>query len=285
MNTRFLLSCGLWSLILTALVGNRPALAQSRGYDQIAEISASGEERNRQRDLWMMESHLKPLRLVWIGPPGAPASEGEAIWYLMYRSVNRPIESLSDDSATEPVNTLDPVLQPAMFIPEFTLVTYDDPATEIPNQIMMDSVQPPAVAAINRVEAHRPDDPVPMNSVSIIQEVPPAADVETADPQWLHGIATFKGVSPETDYFKVVMSGFTNAYELRQGANGQPELWRKVLVQRFSRRGDRFDPNQMEFKFEGKPVWEYHPAGDPSFVPPKEDTPAEPEIETAEPAP
>jgi hypothetical protein len=59
----------------------------------------------------------------------------------------------------------------------------------------------------------------------------------------------------------VILDGFTNGYEKRTNANGQDELWRKVLVQKFARPGDRFDPNQAEFGFSGKPTWEYQLEG------------------------
>ena len=34
---------------------------------------------------------------------------------------------------------------------------------------------------------------------------------------------------------------------------------RKVGVQKFIRRGDRFDPTQAEFQFDDNPKWEYQP--------------------------
>jgi hypothetical protein len=71
-------------------------------------------------------------------------------------------------------------------------------------------------------------------------------------------VATWRGVDADTDFFKVVLSGFSNGYE-KVSVNGKDVLERKVLVQKFARPGDRFDPNQAEFNFSGKATWEFEP--------------------------
>lgn len=232
------------------------AAETTRGFDQIAASTATLTEQNRQRGLWVLEVQMKPMRMVWVDLPTADGgSRRDQIWYLAYRATNRPLLRPEGDD-TEPVNELDPVPQKPLFIPELTLVTYDDPARQEPVQALRDVVLPPAVAAINQREAHRPGEPVLKDTVSVIQPVPDAA-ADDADAQWIYGVATWRGVDPDTDFFKVILDGFTNGYEKREGADGQPELWRKVLVQEFVRPGDRFDPNQAEFGFAGKPKWEY----------------------------
>jgi hypothetical protein len=143
-------------------------------------------------------------------------------------------------------------------------VTYDDPATEIPNQTYMDQVLPEAVVAINKVESHRPDDVLLSDTVSIIQPVPEATAEGAENEEWMYGVATWRNVDPETDFFSVILSGFSNGYEIREGPGGEPVRWRKVLVQKFSRRGDRFDPTQIEFRFEGPGRWTYQPEEAPA---------------------
>lgn len=230
----------------------------TRGFDQIAPSTAPLTEQNRQRGLWVLEVQLKPMRLVWVDLPTADGkTKREQIWYLAYRATNRPLVRPAGDD-TAPINELDPVPQKPLFIPEFTLITYDDPAEQQPVQVLRDVVLPPAVTAINRRESHRPGEPVLSDTVSVIQPVPdPAGD--NADAQWIYGVATWRGVDPDTDFFKVVLDGFSNGYEVREGANGRKQLWRKVLVQEFARPGDRFDPNQAEFGFSGKPRWDFQP--------------------------
>ena len=79
---------------------------------------------------------------------------------------------------------------------------------------------------------------------------------------------------PDTDFFRVVVRGFSNAYERRPGPDGEMVTWRKTLVQRFLRRGDRYDPNQIEFEHNGPPEWVYLPdppaADAPDSQPPVE---------------
>jgi hypothetical protein len=232
-----------------------------RGFEQIAPATTSLTEQKRQRGLWVLEVQMKPMRLIWVNNPTATGDETkrEQIWYLAYRAVNRPLTQPSNDD-TDPVNELDPVPEKPIFIPELTLVTYDDPDKPVQVQVLRDVVMPPAVAAINQIESHRPGEPVLKDTVSVIQPVPDLA-TSPADEKWIYGVATWRGVDPNTDYFSVILDGFTNGYEKRKNANGQDELWRKVLVQKFARPGDRFDPNQAEFGFSGKPTWEYQPGG------------------------
>lgn len=242
------------TLALCCSLAPRPAAAQqlTRGFDQIAPAQAFGEELNRQRDLWVMEVQFKPMRMVVVNitDPKTGETAPEQIWYLAYRTVNRPVTvRVADD--TEPVNTLDPLPGPRMFLPKFTLITYDDPNTEIPSQITVDEVLPEAVEAIRRIERAPLQD-----SVSVVQNLPEPVPHDQVEVPWVYGIATWRGIDPETDFFKIVLHGFSNGYETRGD-----QTWRKVLVQRFSRPGDRFDPNQTEFFFTGKPQWTYLPTG------------------------
>lgn len=241
-----------------------PCQAQlTRGFDQVAEVYTTGDERNRQNDLWVMEVQIKRVRMITvpITDPVTGETRNEQIWYLVYRAANRPIGSQQDDSDTVPVNTLDPILEPAKFIPEFTLMVYDDPAEQISDQdqIYVDVILPEAVAAINRVEARRTSDPLLKDSVSVIQNVPEPADAGDPEEQWIYGVATWRGVDPDTDYFKIILSGFSNGYEIIPGPDGEDVFWRKVLVQEVTRLGDRFDPHLWEFKYPDPAEWIYRP--------------------------
>ena len=55
------------------------------------------------------------------------------------------------------------------------------------------------------------------------------------------------------------MRGFSNGYELRGGDDNNTVTWRKALVQQVTRRGDRFDPDQVEFEYVTPPEWVYLP--------------------------
>ncbi|MEW4528894.1 hypothetical protein [Maioricimonas sp. JC845] len=231
-----------------------------RGFVQNAPAIANGEELNRQPDLWVMELQLKPMRMTWVEvtDPETGETSREQIWYLAYRTLNRPLATREESDDKTPVIELDPVPSQHRLIPEFVLVTYDDRSTEVPGQILMDEVIPQAVTDINRIERRRDSDPVYKDSVSIIQQVPDVVSEESDDQPWVYGVATWRGVDPDTDFFKVIFKGFSNGYFVRKTGD-EAMIWRKVLVQKFLRRGDRFDPNQKEFEFDGPASWEYLP--------------------------
>lgn len=226
------------------------------GFARLVPGVATGEERARQKDLWVMDIAYKPMRLMFVEviDPATKQKKREQIWYLPYRAIRRPIV-VRDVGDVEPANTPEPIPGQQKFLPQFTLVSYDDPKTEIPSAILLDQIVPEAVAAINKVE--KPNKY--LDSVHVVQNLPEAVPADAIDPPYIYGVAVWRGVNPNTDFFKVIVSGLTNIYETK-GAEGQPQQqWRKVLVQKFHRRGDRFDPNLKEFEFDGNATWEYQP--------------------------
>lgn len=260
--TRFL---AVW--LIGAAAG--PLCAQSelpRGFAKKLAAYATGEERNRQTDLRVMEVQFKPMRMVWVEltDPRTGTKSRKEVWYLVYRCIPRPTPARADETDTRPINSVDPSPRVDHFVPEMVLTTYDDPANPIPLKSHLDQVQPEALEAIRRVE-QRPEWMFSKrsieNAMSVIQPFPAPTPEETAaeDVDWIYGVATWTGVDPETDFFQVTMRGFSNGFELRPGPDGANQPWRKVIVQKFSRRGDRFDPTQKEFEFDGDPAWDYQP--------------------------
>ncbi len=252
------LSFGLMS---PAAHAQATAALVTRGFDTTAAAIANGEERQRQPDLHVFEVQFKPVRMLYadVTNPQTGDIQRQQIWYLCYRAVNRSLATRADETDTKPVNVLDPLPGPTQFIPEFTLVTYDGPRLETPTHEYLGEIVPEALAAINQSERRRASDPVFLDSVSIVQPLPQAIPAGSADVEWIYGVAVWPNVDPETDYFKVVMRGFSNGYEQRQSDDGETVTWRKTLVQNFARRGDRFDPNQIEFEIIGPPEWVYLP--------------------------
>jgi hypothetical protein len=240
----------------------KPAAAQSaRGFSTVAPAVSSGLERQRQPDLYVFEVQFKPLRMIFVDvtDPQTGEVERQQVWYLAYRAVNRSFETRADDTDTTPVNVLDPLPGPSQFIPEFTLITHDQPDSDLPVHEHLGEVVPEVTAAINQVERRRPSDPLFLDSVSIVQPVPGTFPPEESNVDWIYGVAMWRNVDPDTDFFRVVIRGFSNAYERRPGPDGETVTWRKSLVQRFIRRGDRYDPNQIEFEHNGPPEWVYLP--------------------------
>ncbi len=233
----------------------------TRGFDTTAAAIANGEERQRQPDLHVFEVQFKSVRMLYanVTNPQTGEIQRQQIWYLCYRAVNRSLATRADETDTKPANVLDPPPGPTQFIPEFTLVTYDRPGSEIPTHEYLGEIVPEVLAAINQSERRRASDPVFLDAVSIVQPLPQAVPADESDADWIYGVAVWPNVDPETDFFKVIMRGFSNGYERRQGDNGEAVTWRKTLVQNFARRGDRFDPNQIEFEIVGPPEWVYLP--------------------------
>ena len=69
-----------------------------RGFTIRVPSQASGEERNQQTDLWVLEVRFKPLRLVTINltDPKTGKKSKQLVWYLLYRAVNRPLPNKGD---------------------------------------------------------------------------------------------------------------------------------------------------------------------------------------------
>lgn len=252
-----LISTSILFIIVLWFAPSVHAQAVSRGFDRTIPATALNAEVVRQPSLQVMEVQIKPMRMVWVDLPDPDTGKLKQteVWYLVWRAINRPIRKRQGDD-TQAVNSLDPLPGPLMFMPAFTLVTYDDPETEIPKQILPDRIVPQAMGEIERVERIELN-----NSVSVIQEFPAPTAPDEEQQAWIYGVATWTNVDKETDFFKVILKGFSNGYENR-GTIEAPELWRKVVVQRFVRPGDAFDPNIKEFDFRGGPEWTFQPDRD-----------------------
>jgi len=230
--------------------------ALDRGFEVAVKPFTTGIEIARQLQIWEMEVQMKPMRLIMTQVPGKTGPQ--QVLYLAYRAIPRPLVKSEVGRDVDPVNTLDTAPGPQMFIPQMTLVTFSDPKSEIPVEIHVDRVLPSAIKQINVIE--RPDiaERTFLDSVSIVRAVPEPVAVDAIEQPWIYGACTWTGVDPKADFFKVILQGFSSVYEVR-GTGDEQRTWRKVLVQKFTSRGDEFDPTQQEFEFDGKPYWEYQP--------------------------
>jgi hypothetical protein len=246
--------CGVFAFGLVCLTA-LPAQAQlTFGFDRTAPAVVVNEEIVRQPDLWLMEVQLKPVRLVSMEvPQPTGGTRSQLVWYLAWRAVRRPLQGRPVDDVL-PVNQLDPLPGPRQFVPEFSLVTYDNPETEIPAQILTDEILPSAMDEIRRIERGNF-----LNTVTAVQDLSEPVPVDAEQQAWIYGAATWPNVDPDTDFFKVILKGFSNGYEIHKSDDGQEQVWRKVLVQRFNRPGDRFDPDFREFQYAGNPQWIFQP--------------------------
>jgi hypothetical protein len=162
------------------------------------------------------------------------------VWYLAYRVVIRPSSALSDAT----VNTPDrPV-----FVPEVSL-TVDDEGRE---QSYPDQVLPEVLPAILRREKHDYK-----TSVDVVGPLPAISPEDSRRIVSLDGVATWTGINPDTNYFSVVMSGFSNGYRIVKDDEGGERVERRMLRQRFWRPSDRYDQSEKEIRFKGEPEWFY----------------------------
>ncbi len=227
-----------------------------RGFIMSVPPFTTGVEIARQQDIWEMEVQMKPMRLIMAQVPGQ--AEPQLVLYLAYRAIPRPIVRSDIGADVDPVNGLDPSPGPQMFIPQMTLVTFSDRKTEIPVKMHVDRVLPQAIKPINVIERPATPDQMFLDAVSVVRPVPEPVATDAPDQPWIYGVSTWTGVDPRTDYFKVILQGFSSVYEIR-GQGAERRTWRKVLVQKFASPGDELDPTQEEFQFDGKPYWEYQP--------------------------
>lgn len=225
------------------------------GFDVTLEPNATGDELRSQTNLWAMQVSFKPMRMILadITDPQTGKKERELIWYLCYKAVNRPLAQQSDASDTAPVNVEDKPPVGPLFIPEFTLVTNDNGRLKLYDDVIL----PEAQAEILERE-QRNGWPKYKNAVAAIGEVP-APTESGSDENAIYGIAMWRAVDAETDFFTVFMGGFSNGYKVVDGPGGDPLVLRRTIVQEFWRPGDKYDPREVEIRRKGDPVWQYRP--------------------------
>ena len=117
-----------------------------------------------------------------------------------------------------------------------------------------------ALAVINAFESPRLTDPRYRDSLKVISDVPQAVASEAPEQPWIYGVAMWRKIDPTTRFFRVAMKGFSNGYEKRPGPGDEAITWRRVLMQKFRRPGDEFDPTIHEYQYDGLPTWIYQPS-------------------------
>lgn len=244
-----------------------------RGFDIVVPAAPSGPELTNQPNLWVLETHLKPLRMIQVEltDPETGKKERQPVWYLVYKVVNRPLDRRDGGDRT-PVNETDPEPGPPLFVPEFTLVAQD--AGD--QTVYQDEILPEAHAAIERRERMQLK-----NSVQVVSPIPEEASQDSRSEKALYGVATWRGIDPGADFYTLYLSGFSNGYTHDEGPDGEQRVLRKTIVVDFWRPGDRFNPNEREYRLRGEPRWIYRvdepeaAAEQPEAEQPAEDKPAE----------
>jgi hypothetical protein len=287
----------------------------TRGFNFAVGSFASGAERQAQPNLWVFEIQYKTLRMVKIPITNKKTGvkKNEILYYLVYKIINRAIEQKPNDPEKTPINQFDKSPVPETFVPEITFASNDNGV----RRVIADSIIPEAHKYIEGRERRKL-----LNTVEIVRKIPQAVPTDQKDPPALHGVAIFKGVNDDTDFFTLYFAGFSNGYKLVKGpysydqltvlvendslqvgdqvwdgnvksdwvgavdvgdlfnVNNEPpadadkqyfhtvtparsdkntQVWRKSVVQKYWRPGDRFDQDEREIRNRDEPHWIYIP--------------------------
>lgn len=226
------------------------AQAQSlRGGEIKFAAVASGEERTSQSDLWVMDFYFKPMRMipVELTDPKTKEKKLEFVWYIVYRGFHHKLETKGTQN--QPENTLDAAVAPQQFIPEARLVLTD----RNKSTVYHDQVIPEALAAINKREKGNYKD-----TVSIVGPIPDVAEEPgSVEDIPVEGVFMWKGINPDAMHYSVFLTGFSNGIRLINGPDGKPIVQTKTIMQKYWRRGDRFDQREWEIILDGDTQWIY----------------------------
>ena len=245
----------------------------------VDEMLASQKERSDENqpivgpgypDLKIAEVQFKPVRYLrmQVTDPKTGTTAPELVWYMIWRAIPRDYTDLAGDSKADllkklsdpelnPANAVDQAAHSAILLPRFVLTTDDSG----PKQSYVDEVNLQIQQAVfSREYGDSAANLKILNSVEAITEFGEPAASDDPDPlaKAVYGVAVWRNVDSETDYFTVEMSGFCNAYQIVNDG-GEPVFHRKVIEQKFGRPGDRFAANEKEFRVLGNPSWVYRP--------------------------
>ncbi|MEX2286595.1 MAG: hypothetical protein WD648_05855 [Planctomycetaceae bacterium] len=248
------------TVVASGSMGALSAYAQKldRGFDLTMPAAASGDELKSQPDFWVMEVSFKPMRMIRVDvtDPKTGKKRPELIMYLVYRAVNRSQNAVPGARQNRPVNEEDPLPRP-YFAPGFTLVTDDNDV----QHVYYDAIIPEAQAAIEARE--RMD---LKNSVEVVQPLPDPVPPDAENQNAITGVAMWRGVDPEADFFSVFMQGFSSGYWLTTGPDGKPLVWRKTIMHEYWRPGDEADQREREIRRLDEPKPSDQPRQDPRWI-------------------
>ncbi len=239
-NSTRCLASALLGLASWTAFSNGEAYAQTPKRGEVfinSSTASSGEERTSQSNLWVLDVYYKPMRMIRVELTNPKTGEKklEHVWYIAYRVVHRKSGERVDEKA--PKNEIDPPVSSPLFIPEGTLVVTDNDRQEV----FPDQVIPEALAAINKREKANYK-----TAVSVVAPLPEASELGSGDDGAMAGVMMWRGIDPEADRYTVFLTGFSNGIRKVNGPDGNPIIQTKTIMQKYWRRGDRFDLKEPE---------------------------------------
>lgn len=199
------------------------------------------------RDIWGLEFGFKPLRMIRLESADRPQ---QLIWYLVYRVKNTGAALAPQESEQSGGFSVEEASSgPVRFVPHFVLEGQDvAPEGGRIFRAYLDEVIPGAVEAIRQRET-------PGRTLLSSVEMP-LEPLAVGEERW--GVAMWRDLDPEMDFFSVFVRGLTNAYQWTdpQGlfAAGDPpgtgrQFVQKTLQLNFWRPGDRFLQHESEVRY------------------------------------
>ena len=200
---------------LSASISHAQPPEIKKGFNLIAPVQTTGDERASQTNLWVLEVQFKTLRQITMPLPDPKSGElrDEIVLYLMYKIVNRGVGESKEGSDTAPMNSFDAEVTPTQFVPELTLITQDGPTKIYPDLLI------PAAEKVIRTREQPllPPGAVLKNSVKIEGDIPPVTAPDETPEKAHFGVAMWRGVDPKADRFSIMLAGFSNGYKLVRG--------------------------------------------------------------------
>jgi hypothetical protein len=239
-------------LALAGLAATRLDAADSdQGFTTVIDPSYTGEELRAQDNVWALEVSLRPMRILFCRAvnPETCTKSTEAIWYLVYKIVRRPVIRPAEPGDAGPVNVQDsPPLQ--MCVPRAKLVMEDRDI----RKAVFDSLIPealPVIASREKLDLK--------SSVQMAGQLPKLTSPDSKQGNAEYGVFMFRGVDPRTTSFSVYLSGFSNAYKIGKDESGKEMIIRRTIYVPYRRYGDQYDQFSKEIRQVGTPKWIYVP--------------------------
>jgi hypothetical protein len=235
----------------TLLMGPSNASAQAlRGGEIRLPAVTSAEEQLSQSDLWVLDVYFKPMRQVSYErtDPKTGEKKREFAWYICYRAFNHKLDVKGRENPA--VNDADPPISPPQFVPSAILMTTDNDRSEI----FEDQVIPEAIAVINKREKANYK-----NSVSVVGPIPEKSLPGSKEDVPIEGVFVWRGVDPDANRYTVYLTGFSNGLRKVAGNDNDEEAayQSKTIMQKYWRRGDRFDQRESEIVLDSDSQWIY----------------------------
>lgn len=222
-----------------------------------------------RHDVFCYEISYKPLRMIRVDVPQPTGKMQEkVIWYMVYRVRNLgpmatvgnelvdsdlgpeiltqrigdetlPLDTAVNEFVITPQDDVEADALNGRFFPSFVLEGWASTGLgeEYNRKAYLDRVIP---AAVTKIQAEEDPAITFYDSVEITTvDLPAEPDTDLNEGVW--GVATWEDLDPRIDYASVYVQGLSNAFQVRENADGTRTFHKKTLQLNFWRPGDTLD--------------------------------------------